>query len=112
MCITGIPESDSNKNVFLVRYKVWYSGCKGKLDGAHCTYGVGDLPALFNRPELFANRFEIDFEPAALDCMEELHYNRTRDELEGRARALNISYYADMDYVKNHVEVTPIGLHM
>ena len=94
------------KNVFLARFKNWGQWpCKGKMVNSHCTYGVGDLPLLFNRSELFANRFQIDFEPATLDCMEELLYNRTRDEKDGRARALNISYYAGMDYVKNHVEV-------
>ena len=112
MCATGILETDSNRNIFLVGYKVWNHTCEGKLVRAHCIYGVGDLPALFNSPELFANRFHIDFEPEALDCMEELHYYHSRDELEGRAPALNISYYAGMYYAKNHVEVTTIGLHM
>ena len=70
---------------------------------AHCTYGVGDLPLLVTRPELFANRFQIDFEPATLDCMEEWHFNKTRDELEGRAPTLNISFYAGMEYAMNHV---------
>ena len=74
----------------------------GKIVSYHCTYGVGDLPLLVTRPELFANRFQIDFEPATLDCIEEWHFHKTHDGLEGRAPALNISFYARMDCARNH----------
>ena len=43
-----------------------------------CIFGVGDLPWLYQRPELFVNKFYADeLEPLAYDCMEELIYNRT-----------------------------------
>ena len=42
-----------------------------------CIFGLGDLPWLFRRPELFVNKFYADFEPLAYDCMEELIFNRT-----------------------------------
>ena len=43
-----------------------------------CIFGVGDLPWLYQRPELFVNKFYADeHEPLAYDCMEELVYNRT-----------------------------------
>ena len=57
------------------------------------------------RPELFANKFHIDLEPDALDCIEDWHQIRTRGEMAGRAPTLNLSFYANMDYVKNHIFV-------
>ena len=60
---------------------------------------------LARRPELFANKFHLDFQPEALDCIEEWHHNRTGGELAGRAPTLNLSYYANMDYVKHHLFV-------
>ena len=45
-----------------------------------CHFGVGDLPLLASRDELFANKFDYDYQPLAYDCMEELLYNRTKLE--------------------------------
>jgi hypothetical protein len=33
-------------------------------------FGVGDLPALVRRRELFVNKFDVHFDPLALDCLE------------------------------------------
>ena len=67
-----------------------------------CIFGIRDLPLLASRPELFANKFYFDFQPLTLDCMEELHYNRTRDEIDGKLR-LDLGFYRDLDFVQNHV---------
>lgn len=66
-----------------------------------CVLGIGDLPLLASRPELFANKFHLDFEPAALDCLEQLHYNRTYDEAVG-IMTFNVSLYMELSYVKHH----------
>jgi len=69
-----------------------------------CIFGVGDLPLLASRPELFANKFYIDYEPLAFDCIEQLHYQRLRDEvLDGDAAQFNTSFYAAQEFVWNHV---------
>ena len=67
-----------------------------------CIFAVRDLPLLASRVELFANKFYLDYEPLTLDCMEELHYNRTRTEiLEGPH--INRTFYENLDFVRNHV---------
>ena len=45
-----------------------------------CIWGVDDLPFIATRPELFVNKFYWDFQPLALDCMEEFFWNRTIDD--------------------------------
>ena len=51
--------------------------CHGKEQRGICVYGVGDLPWLNTRHELFANKFQLTYEYLALDCLEERHRNRT-----------------------------------
>ena len=63
-----------------------------------CIFGVGDLPWLFDRPELFANKFFMDFEWLAYDCMEELLYSRT---VKGHNNSFNSTYYDNLDIVKH-----------
>jgi len=106
VCIVGQPETDTYKNRFIARFKNWGDGpfnwqCRGKRVRRVCIFGIGDLPQLSSRPELFANKFHLDFEPTALDCLEQLHYNRTHAEAVGRA-AFDVSFYRELSYVKQH----------
>ena len=64
--------------------------------------GVGDLYRVFNRKELFVNKLHLTFHPFAYDCLEELHFNKTREGVLG-LRAINVSYYANLDVTKNHI---------
>jgi len=69
-----------------------------------CIFGVGDLPLIASRPELFANKFYIDYQPLVFDCIEQLHYQRLHDEvLAGDAAEFDTSLYASQDFVRNHV---------
>jgi hypothetical protein len=82
---TGDPETKT----FTARATIWLPiadqvdwswspwSCRGQWVREICIFGVGDLPWLYRRPELFVNKFYADFEPLAYDCMEELIYNRT-----------------------------------
>ena len=106
MCLLGQPETDSYQNLFITRFKNWGDGpfnwpCHGKRVRNVCVLGIGDLPLLAKRPELFANKFHLDFEPAALDCLEQLHYNRTYDEAIG-VTTFNVSFYTKLSYVEHH----------
>ena len=71
----------------LVRFKIWMNKeqpkfpCHGKKVHSLCIFGIKDLPLLASREEMFVNKFHADFDPLAYDCMEELHFNRTRQEL-------------------------------
>ena len=105
MCL-GQPETDTYQNTFIARFKNWGSEpfnwqCHGKRVRRVCIFGIGDLPLLADRPELFANKFHLDFEPTALDCLEQLHYNRTLDEAVGTT-TFNVSFYTELAYVKQH----------
>ena len=72
----------------LVRFKVWMNKanvgkfpCHGKTVHGLCIFGIKDLPLLASRREMFVNKFHADFYPLAYDCMEELLFNRTRQEV-------------------------------
>ena len=100
---------------YLSRYKNWGHNwldgeyrtnfnwpCYGKRVRTICIFGVGDLPSLTSRRELFANKFHLDFEPLALDCLEEWLWNMTMDEYSERAQ-FDVSFYRQLDSVKHHV---------
>jgi len=107
--MAGTPETDNVKYSFLTRFKNWGGfpfdwPCRGKRKGGVCIFSVGDLPLLSRRPELFANKFHIDYEPLALDCMEQLHYHRLQSEIRaGSSAEFNTSLYAAQEFVWNHV---------
>jgi len=111
MCcyIAGEPETDNDKYRFITRFKNWGNGpfnwpCHGKRQSLVCIFAVGDLPLLATRPELFANKFHLDYEPLALDCIEQLHYQRLRAEvLAGTDAKFNTSLYSAQEFTWNHV---------
>ena len=76
-------------------WKNW--DCQGKWVRAICIFGVGDLPWLAQRPELFANKFFQDFEWLAFDCMEELIHNRT---IASSRLTFDPTYYENLPFVK------------
>ena len=69
--------------------------CQGKFVRGVCVFGVGDLSMLVKLPYLFANKFHRDFQPLALDCMEEWIYNRTFEK-----NTLNLTYYKNLPFIR------------
>ena len=69
---------------------------------AICVFGVGDLPMMSTRKEIFANKFHYDFERAAYECMEERHFAKT---LQQTKHGLNFdtTFYEQLDAVQSHV---------
>ncbi|KAI3369874.1 hypothetical protein L3Q82_024685, partial [Scortum barcoo] len=55
-----------------------HSGCKGLYVRDICIYGVEDLPWIINRNSMFANKFEKNTFPEALDCLEQWHRNKKK----------------------------------
>ncbi|KAM7422967.1 hypothetical protein PAMA_010821 [Pampus argenteus] len=53
-----------------------HNGCKGHYVRDICIYGVEDLPWIMNRNSMFANKFESNTFPKALDCLELWHRNK------------------------------------
>lgn len=106
----GYPETEMKENIkpFVARFKNWGTGkydwpCKGQRVRMICVFGTGDLPLLATRRELFANKFYLDYHRFALDCMEELHFNHTRDEYLGKL-AFDARWYSKLGFVLNKVE--------
>ena len=85
------------------RYKIWKhtAPCKGRFVRYICIPGLGDLPALAASRELFLNKVEDDYQHLVTDCMEELHYNRTRLGILGHDRVAPLKrFYESLPFVK------------
>uniref|UniRef100_K1RB74 Beta-1,3-galactosyl-O-glycosyl-glycoprotein beta-1,6-N-acetylglucosaminyltransferase 4 n=1 Tax=Magallana gigas TaxID=29159 RepID=K1RB74_MAGGI len=65
-----------------------------------CVFGVGDLSLLARRPEFFTNKFHTEYQEAALLCMDQLIYNRTRDEYYQRL-GFDLQYYEKLPHIRN-----------
>lgn len=57
-----------------------HDGCKGHYVRDICVYGMGDLPWIIERSSMFANKFEINTFPEALDCLEKWHRNKVLNQ--------------------------------
>jgi hypothetical protein len=64
---SGMP----NEKPWLAVYAAWggVDKCHGQWRHGVCVFGVGDLPNLLKRREFFANKFYIDSQPLALECL-------------------------------------------
>ncbi|XP_037346315.1 beta-1,3-galactosyl-O-glycosyl-glycoprotein beta-1,6-N-acetylglucosaminyltransferase 7 isoform X2 [Pungitius pungitius] len=57
-----------------------HSGCKGHYIRDICIYGMEDLPWIINSNSMFANKFERDTFPEALDCLEQWHRTKVLNQ--------------------------------
>ncbi|CAF4248711.1 unnamed protein product [Rotaria sp. Silwood2] len=55
--------------------------CYGRIIRGICVFGIIDLPILLNRHELFANKFHLNADPIAYQCLEELILNKSKLDL-------------------------------
>ncbi len=62
-----------------------------------------DLQRLVNARELFVNKFHLDYEPLALDCLEQHIWYRTANQIKGFDHMINMTYYQNLPFVKSHV---------
>ena len=103
-CVDFIIIGDPYSRNFSSRFSIWKpqsnqrtssSVCEGQWVRDICVFGSGDLPRLYNRSELFANKLFMENDIVAYDCMEELALNRTLDELTDLAelRRLNKAFH-------------------
>ncbi|KAF7208149.1 beta-1,3-galactosyl-O-glycosyl-glycoprotein beta-1,6-N-acetylglucosaminyltransferase 7 [Nothobranchius furzeri] len=53
-----------------------HDGCRGHYVRNICIFGLKDLPWIINRNDMFANKFESNSYPEALDCLEQWHRNK------------------------------------
>ncbi|KAL4229261.1 hypothetical protein ACF0H5_012301 [Mactra antiquata] len=100
--------NDTKISQFHARYKLWRNGdrsdrfCSGTVVRSICVFGIGEVQYLAYAKELFANKFYLDYKHYAFDCMEELIYNRTRDEYLG-ILDFDSSWYSKLEYVTNKI---------
>lgn len=106
----GYPETETKDDIkpFVARFKNWGAGkynwpCHGQRVRMVCVFGTGDLPLIASRRELFANKFYLNYHHFALDCVEELHFNHTRDEYLGKL-AFDPRWYSQLGFVRNTVK--------
>ncbi|XP_074659158.1 beta-1,3-galactosyl-O-glycosyl-glycoprotein beta-1,6-N-acetylglucosaminyltransferase-like [Tubulanus polymorphus] len=104
-------ETDPVKLPFITRFKNWgsypfaYPCPGGRRRRSICMLSIGDLPILSRRPELFANKFLPEHSPLAYDCLEELHFNHTRDDYAptpASRRSYNFMVYESLPFVLHH----------
>ncbi|XP_077583335.1 putative beta-1,3-galactosyl-O-glycosyl-glycoprotein beta-1,6-N-acetylglucosaminyltransferase 7 [Stigmatopora nigra] len=58
------------------QFRTKHKACNGRYVRGICVYGFEDLPWLIKKGSMFANKFENDFQPEALDCLEQWHRNK------------------------------------
>lgn len=100
----GLAESDGSEiKPYLGRYKNWGERpCRGKFAHAICITSVGDLPQVWASNKLVLNKLHLDFHPFALNCLEEMIFNRTRDEYLG-TMSFDPRWYGQLGFVNNKV---------
>ncbi|CAF0913068.1 unnamed protein product [Brachionus calyciflorus] len=77
----------------LLRYSGWYPyyECKGIIRHEMCVFGIRDLPNILkNRTEYLINKFMLNVDPIAYQCMEEWF-----DEKEKAKSNLNFDFYCN-----------------
>jgi len=108
LSVSGIPETNCETKPFLARFKNWGNHiynwpCHGKRVRLICVFGRGDLPLLASRPEMLANKFYMQYQPYAYECLDELIFNRTRDEYFNVLK-FDTSKYEALDFIKNVIK--------
>jgi hypothetical protein len=79
------------------RFVIWGDDikCGGKYVHGVCVFSFPDLPVLISRPELFANKFQLTYNPVAYECMEKW--------ILARANKSTSQIINKMDYCKHPV---------
>lgn len=80
MIIFILAKSDPTE--WTARFVNWGTrNCHGRVLHGICIFGTADLPTLYNRHELFGNKFHLKMDPIAYQCVEELLINRSNLDL-------------------------------
>ena len=69
--------------------------CHGMWKRDVCVFGIKDLPDLVVRKDLFCNKFYLDFQPLALDCLEAWIQQKTHCPT-----PLDVEFYQGLSFVK------------
>ncbi|CAI9735261.1 beta-1,3-galactosyl-O-glycosyl-glycoprotein beta-1,6-N-acetylglucosaminyltransferase-like [Octopus vulgaris] len=94
----GGYKGDPDKKPWLATYAIWkgLAPCSGIWVRSICVFGVGDIPHLIQKKQLFVNKFYFNLQPVALNCMEEWYFHRVRSPLK-----LDLEYYRKLPFVNS-----------
>ena len=70
--------------------------CKGKYVREVCIFTKADLPWLLSMPNLFANKFRLEMDSQAVECLEAVIDQRARS----RGLTIDQSFYRNLPHVK------------
>ena len=74
--------AQSDPTNWTARFVNWGArNCYGYVVRGICIFSTIDLPVLSNRHELVANKFDLNRDPIAYQCLEELLLNRSKIDL-------------------------------
>jgi hypothetical protein len=73
----------------------WNRKCHSYFRNAICMFSVYDLPLLYSRPEFWADKFDLGFDPVAYQCMEEWYDDRV---------SLQDKLYTNLNYYCSQIE--------
>ncbi|CAF4364850.1 unnamed protein product [Rotaria sp. Silwood2] len=72
----------TDPTAWTARFVIWGKReCHGPVVHGICILSTADLPTLYNRHELFANKFHLNDDPIVYQCLEELLVNRSKVNL-------------------------------
>jgi hypothetical protein len=73
--------------------------CHGIFIRFICIFSLKDLPVLIVRPEYFLNKFRLEYDPIAYQCMEEWMNNKIETQ-----EPLRIMDYCRLPFIKGYTE--------
>ena len=100
------PESELYENPEMNRHKEWPRGgvcLSGFIQRQICMLGVKHLPTLVHQSygrHLMANKFPLNFQPMAWDCMQVWHNDKVKKEYEIKQSAVNLDFFSNHSYFK------------
>ncbi|XP_014785428.1 beta-1,3-galactosyl-O-glycosyl-glycoprotein beta-1,6-N-acetylglucosaminyltransferase 3 [Octopus bimaculoides] len=91
---SGHPES----KLWLAAYSAWQGVdlCYGKWKRGVCIFSTKDLPNIFKKNHLFANKFYLHSNPTAIECLEEILHKRTITQA-----AFNDTFYRHLKFINS-----------
>ncbi|GAB1609434.1 beta-1,3-galactosyl-O-glycosyl-glycoprotein beta-1,6-N-acetylglucosaminyltransferase 3-like [Argonauta hians] len=94
----GGYKGDPDKKLWLATYANWFreEPCSGILVRGICVFGVGDIPNLIKKKQLFVNKFYLNLQPVAMDCMEEWYFRQVRSPFK-----LDLDFYRNLPFVNS-----------
>ena len=75
--------------------------CNGYFKHGICVFSVGDISVLLEKSEFFVNKFEIEFDPIAYQCMEDRFIDRIFSN-----SVVNMVQYCRQSHLKAYINHT------